>query len=121
MTLSVVKSMRKNTPMDLVVAATADGDAFSQLFTPPGAGPDAPAYIMTLQALGFDPADLTALVLAYQVSLDGGTTWSNVADWDALAEPSTRIQVPQGGVHRLDITTFTTAAAPEVTVRGLIQ
>jgi hypothetical protein len=49
----------------------------------------------------------TVLKLNLEASFNGGTTWSVMSAWDAVANPITSFQTSEQGLYRLNCTTFT--------------
>lgn len=88
----------------IVDAATGTGTANSQVFSFPAAFHIADAHCTLMAVL---TGAFTALLVDIEVSLDGGTTWQKIADWDVVAQKATRGDFGLTGLHRLNVTTFT--------------
>ncbi len=97
---------QQGVPMTLIDAVTATGVAKSQQFT------------VAAKASGQDPVleyqatvvPATALVADFEVSQDGGTTFSKrTVGVDLKTNPVGRLNVNPGVIYRWNITTFTGA------------
>ena len=110
------KHIDRGVPLVDIVAATATGEAASQIFAaaPAIAGNPQAAlnYVQTIPS-----GALTVCTVQHQISLDGGATWVNKgAPIDVVANPTGTIPAIEGVLNKLTVATLTLGTAPSVSV-----
>ncbi len=88
----------------VVDAATETGVARSQVFQLPVK--DSPsAHKIHLQHV--PEGTFTVLKFGIELSLDGGTTFDELQEWDAFSDPVISLDLARSGLYRLKVKTFT--------------